>query len=65
MSEFERGFDAGFKAARGKVPDPDERAAGSEEEPLTVEAIKAMTSAEINARWDEIEPILTEAAHAR
>lgn len=55
--DFDRGYKAGFRDGR-TTREPAKGAAGQEESPLTIGAIKKLTSAEVNARWDEILPIL-------
>ena len=47
---FAKGFDEGVRAA--------ERSTAQRKKPLTLDDIKGMTTDEINARWEEIQPIL-------
>jgi uncharacterized protein YdhG (YjbR/CyaY superfamily) len=51
IDDFDRGFTQGFESAEGLYKE-------DEEQPLTREDIKKMTTAQINEHWDEVAAVL-------
>ena len=62
MTDFDRGFRAGFKAGLSSAT-KDRSPAGEEEKPLTLADVRKMDSETVIERWDEVVPLL-EANHA-